>query len=221
MENTNNNWNPDDFAPIPDELIADENEQLMEYAGEEEVVDTISNFLNIEGAEFGEQIFNALKEGEVDPIKVLLMIKKMNHIHQYFLGSTQEKVNPKAKEYLKDKISSIIGKETYKAYGASVSIEAIGGATTMDYKECGDVYLNRLYELEKELKVLIKEQETKIKIALPPETRILGLRSEKVTIDALPVIRFESLDEPMIYNVVPPIKYSREGIVVRFAKKRK
>lgn len=221
MENTNNNWNPDDFAPIPDELIADENEQLMEYAGEEEVVDTISNFLNIEGAEFGEQIFNALKEGEVDPIKVLLMIKKMNHIHQYFLGSTQEKVNPKAKEYLKDKISSIIGKETYKAYGASVSIEAIGGATTMDYKECGDVELNRLYELEKQLKEMIKAKEVYIKTNLPATTNQIGLRTHKITVESLPVIRYENLEEPTVCNLVPPIKYSREGIVVRFAKKRK
>lgn len=220
MENTNNSWNPDDFAPIPDELIAKEDEQLMEYAGEEEVIDTISNFLNIEGAEFGAQIFNSLKEGEVDPIKVLLMIKKMNHIHQYFLGSTQEKVNPKAKEYLKEKISNLIGKETYRAYGASVSIEAIGGTTTMDYKECGDIELNRLYELEKQIKEMIKAKQDYIKTNLPPTTNQIGLRTHKITIDALPVIRYEPIDD-VICNLVPPIKYNREGIVVRFAKKKK
>ncbi len=219
MENTNNNWNPDDFAPIPDELIADENEQLMEYAGEEEVVDTISNFLNIEGAEFGEQIFNALKEGEVDPIKVLLMIKKMNHIHQYFLGSTQEKVNPKAKEYLKDKIINIIGKETYQAYGASISIEAIGGATTMDYKECGDIYLNELYKVQKEINDLVKERETFIKTNLPAESKTIGLRTLHDKPNFMPKLTFNTNKKAC--NISPPIKYSREGIVVRFAKKKK
>lgn len=214
-------FNPDDMDAIPEYLIANDEQQLMVYKGTEEVVDIATDFLNIDGAEFGDQLFEALQEGHLDPIRLLLIIKKMNHVHEYFLGSDKARTRPKAKAYLKDKISNIIGKEKYEAYGASVNIETVGGATTMDYKDCGDIYLNRLYELQNEIKVLIKEQETKIKTVLPAESNTIGLRSEKVTIDALPVLRFEPLEEPRTYNVSPPVKYSREGIVVRFARKRK
>ena len=222
---TNQEWNPEDDAPIPAELMstyeADENESILTYSEEETVIDTVSNFLNIEGSEFGNQVFNSLKEGNTDPIKTLLMIKKMNHLHDYFLGSDAARTNKEAKQWLKDQIGATVGKESYKAYGATITIETIGGATTMDYKDCGDLYLNRLYELEKELKVLIKDQETKIKTVLPAESKTLGVRSEKVTIGALPVLRFEPLEEPKTYNVIPPVKFSREGIVVRFAKRKK
>jgi len=218
IEDNNDDWANEAF---PAELIANEEEQLMQYANEEEVIDTISNFLNIEGAEFGEQIFNALKEGEVEPIKVLLMIKKMSHIHDFFLGSDKGKFNPKAKEYLKDQIINLVGKETYRAYGAAVSIETIGGATTMDYKECGDIYLNRLYELTAQLKEMVKERESFIKTVLPAEVKTLGVRSHSLNVDRLPVIKFENLDTRKHINIVPPIKYSREGIMVRFPRKKK
>jgi hypothetical protein len=220
--NTNENpFDPSEYDALPEHLIATPEEELMMYKNTEEVVNVATDFLNIDGAEFGDQLYEALREGHLDPIRTLLILKKMSHVNDYFLGSDASRTNKKAKEYLRDKISGIIGKETYRAYGASINIQAIGGATTMDYSECGDLYLNRLYELQKELTVLVKEQEAKIKLNLPPESKTLGIRTEKVTIDALPVIRFEALNEPTTYNVIPPIKYSREGIVVRFAKKQK
>lgn len=220
MNNTTNDWNPDDFEALPAELFADENEQLMTHAEEEEVVDTISNFLNIEGAEFGEQVYNSLVEGNSDPIKVLLMIKKMQHLHDFFLGSDASRTNKTAKQYLKDKIVETVGKETYKAYGASISIETIGGSTTMDYKECGDLYLNRLYELQNQIKDMVKEREAFIKKELPPNSSTLGIRGHKATMSRFPSIEFSNI-EPQVYNIVPPIKYSREGIVVRFPRKKK
>lgn len=220
--NTNNDvFNPDDFDAIPEHLIANEQQELMQYSDTEKVTGVATDFLNIDGAEFGYQLWEALEQGHIDPIRLLLIIKKMNHVHEFFLGSDKGRTHAKAKAYLKDKISNTIGKQKYEAYGASISIETVGGATTMDYKECGDIYLNRLYELQNEIKVMVKEQETKIKTVLPAESNTIGLRSEKVTIDALPVLRFEPLEEPRTYNVSPPVKYSREGIVVRFARKKK
>jgi len=221
MTDKSNDWNPDDFEPIPEELLANQEEQTALYAETEEVVETSNKFLNIEGAEFGQQIFTALKEGHLEPIKTLLMIKKMNHLHEYFLGNDKARTNTEAKAYLKDKIANEIGKETYRAFGAQISIEAVGGATTMDYSECGDVVLNRMYELRKQLAEMIKERETSIKEVLPAEVKTLGVRTHRVEATALPVIVFKDTEEPIIMNLVPPIKYSREGIVVRFVKKRK
>ncbi len=224
MNTENQEWNPEDDAPIPAELLstyeANTEEQGLVYAEEEIVVDTVSNFLNIEGSEFGNQIFNALKEGNADPIKTLLMIKKMSHLHDYFLGNDPGRTDKVAKAWFKDKIINTVGKESYKAYGATISIEAVGGATTIDYKECGDIYLNRLYELDKQLKELIKEREVFIKTNLPPETNTIGLRTLKNTVAVFPSISFADI-EPQTVNIVPPIKYSREGIVVRFAKRKK
>lgn len=225
MSTENQEWNPEDDAPIPAELMstyeADENEQLMTFSEEEEVIDTISHFLNVDGAEFGKQVFNSLKEGNTDPIKTLLMIKKMSHLHDFFLGSDPGKTNKEAKEWLKTQISNTVGKEVYKAYGASISIETVGGATTMDYTGCGDIYLNKLYEMQKQLKDLIKERETFIKQVLPAEdNKTLGIRTYKDTIDRFPSIDWSDI-EPQTFNIVPPIKFSREGIVVRFARKSK
>lgn len=218
--NTNNDFNPDDFEPIPEELLANHEEQLIEYAEEEKVVSVTTDFLNIDGAEFGAQVFNALKEGHLDPMKTLLMIKKMSHLHDYFLGSDKARTNKEAKEFLRQEVTNIIGKETYRAYGAQVSIQGIGGSTTMDYSECGDLYLNRLYELTAQLKEMVKERENYIKTQLPAESRTLGVRSIKEEYYSLPVIRDEDLNEKTTANVIPPVKYSREGIVVRFVKKR-
>lgn len=235
MSTENNNqdeFNPDNFAPIPANLIpqdeeldylidASPEEMQMVYAEEEEVVDTTSKFLNIEGAEYGQQIFNALKEGHLDPIRTLLMLKKMAHVHDFFLSSTAGRVNTKAKEFIREQVTNIIGKETYQAYGASISIQAIGGAGSTDYKECGDLYLNRLYELQLQLKEMVTARELYIKTNLPAESRTLGVRSLKQEYRTLPVIREEEMWEPKIVNVIPPIKYGREGIVVRFARKKK
>lgn len=235
MINTNENqedFNPDNFAPIPDNLIpqdeeldylidASPEEMQMVYAEEEEVVDTTTKFLNIEGAEYGQQIFNALKEGHLDPIRTLLMLKKMSHVHDFFLGSAAGKFNKKAKDYIREQVANTIGKETYQAYGASIAIQAIGGAGSTDYKDCGDLYLNRLYELQNQIKEMIKERELYIKTELPAESRTLGVRSLKETYHTLPVIRVEELWEPVVVNVLPPVKYSKEGIVVRFARKKK
>lgn len=225
MSTENQEWNPEDDAPIPAELLstyeASPEEALMTFSEEEEVVDTISNFLNIDGAEFGAQVFNSLKEGNSDPIKTLLMIKKMKHLHDFFLGSDKGTFNAEAKTWLKDQISNTVGKETYKAYGASISIETVGGATTMDYTGCGDIYLNKLYEIEKQLKELIKDRQNYIKQVLPVESKTqLGVRTHKETIDQFPSIEFSNI-EPQVVNLIPPVKFSREGIVVRFARKNK
>lgn len=225
MITDNQEWNPEDDAPIPAELMstyeADATEELQVYSEEETVVGTVSNFLNIEGSEFGNQIFQALQDGNADPIKTLLMIKKMQHLHEYFLGSDKAKTNPKAKAWFRDQIIATVGKETYKAYGASISIEAVGGATSMNYKECGDLTLNRLYELDKELAALIKDRQDYIKTHIPAESNTeLGVRSIKETYIQLPCIRYEAI-EPTVVNINPPIKFSREGIVVRFAKRKK
>ena len=225
-------FNTDNFAPIPANLIKDDEdldylidaspeEMKMVYAQEEEVVDTTSKFLNIEGAEYGQQIFNALKEGHLDPIRTLLMLKKMAHVHDFFLSSTAGRVNTKAKEYIREQVTNMIGKETYQAYGASISIQAIGGAGSTNYKECGDLRLNRLYELETQLKEMIKERELYIKTILPAESKTLGVRSSKEIYETLPVIREEDMWEPLVANIHPPIKISKEGIVVRFARKKK
>jgi delta 1-pyrroline-5-carboxylate dehydrogenase len=149
------------------------------------------------------------------------MLKKMSHVHDYFLGSTAGKFNKQAKEYIREKVTNTVGKETYQAYGASISIQALGGAGSTDFKECGDLYLNRLYELQNQLKEMIKEREAYIKTNLPAESKTLGVRGLKEEYKTLPVIREEEMWEPTVANIIPPIKYSREGIVVRFAKKKK
>jgi len=225
MNTENQEWNPDNEEAIPAELLstyeANAEEQGLVYMEEETVVGTVSNFLNIEGSEFGNQIFNALKEGNADPIKTLLMIKKMQHLHEYFLGSDVARTNKEAKAWFRDKIINTLGGEKYQAYGATISIEAIGGATTMDYKECGDLYLNRLYELTAQLKEMVKEREKYIKTELPAEVKTLGIRSLKEEYWSLPILGEEQLEDKLKANVIPPIKYSREGIVVRFARKKK
>lgn len=232
INNTIDDFNPDNFAPIPDNLLSQDEEldylidaspeeMAMVYAEEKEVVDTTTKFLNIEGAEYGEQIFNALKEGHLDPIRTLLMLKKMSHVHDYFLGSTAGKFNKKAKDYIREQVTNIVGKETYQAYGASIAIQALGGAGSTDFKECGDLRLNRLYELQNQLKEMVKEREEYIKTNLPAESRTLGVRTLKEEYVTLPVIREDEMWEPTVANIIPPIKYSREGIVVRFAKKKK
>lgn len=214
-------FNPEDFPAIPEELIANEEEQLMTYAGEEEVLDVTSQFLNIEGAEIGHQVFSALRNGETDPFKVLIMIKKMQHLHDFFMGTSADaRTNKVAKEWLKDKITNEIGRTEYRAFGASVKIEGIGGATTMDYKGCGDLILDRLYDLQKQMNQLVKDREKFIKDNLPAESNTIGLRSLKCEMSSFPSIEWAEI-EPQFYNINPPVKYSREGIVVRFPKKKK
>lgn len=230
MSNTVNNgnndsWNPEDFEPIPAELMttyeADENEQVQTYSEEQAVIGTISEFLNIEGSEFGNQVYQSLKDGNSDPIKTLLMIKKMQHLHEYFLGSDKGKTNPEAKAWFRDQIIATIGKEGYKAYGATITIESVGGATSMDYKDCGDIVLNKLYEMNKEIDVLIKERQNYIKTNIPAESNTeLGVRVLKETITKFPSINWATI-EPQVINISPPIKMSREGIVVRFARRKK
>lgn len=220
--NTNNDvFNPDDFDAIPEHLIANEQQELMQYSDTEKVTGVASDFLNIDGAEFGYQLWEALEQGHIDPIRLLLIIKKMNHVHDFFLGSDKARTHVKAKAYLKDKISNTIGKQKYEAYGAAISIETVGGATTMDYKECGDIYLNRLYELASSIKERIKERETFIKTQLPAESNTIGIRSIKDTIKTLPEIQEVPLEEERTINLNPPVKTTREGIVVRFARKKK
>lgn len=216
-----NDFNPDDFEPIPEELIANQQEEEVDYSETNKVVEVSRDFLNIEGAEFGAQIFNALQEGHLDPITTLLMIKKMHHLHDYFLGSDKARTNPKAKEYLKDAISKIIGKETYRAYGAQIAIENTGaGANTYNFKDCKDAYLNRLEELSAEINLLIKSRKDMIKQVLPVESNTLGIRSHRIEVTELPVLELKTI-EPIVCNLIPPTKIGRESLIVRFVKKAK
>jgi len=68
---------------------------------------------------------------------------------------------------------------------------------------------------------MVKEREKYIKTELPADAKTLGIRSLKEEYWTLPIIEEEQLEDKLKANVIPPIKYSREGIVVRFAKRKK
>lgn len=131
---------------------------------------------------FSKQLVNAVKEGEVNPLRLKAMFKIM------------EKVAEKVDAEIKDNLLSEAGKYSEKKFNAfGFEIEKVEVATKYAYTACGDpIYNERIQKLE-EAKKQVDERAAFLKALREPLTLVDDASGEVAT-------------------VRPPVKKSSEGL---------
>lgn len=170
-------------------------------------IDKLNPLLQISTKEVIETMKLAVTEGEVDPVKTGVILKKMAKISE---------------EVLKDeKVKDIITNETKKyieggdkvVFGATVNHQAV--YTFYNFEHCGDPLWNKLDEIEKQVKAAKKDREDYLKTLIPKDTGKtpgFGIKKDTVSIiiEELPKIVVESSGE--VIEIKPPIKAQKMGI---------
>lgn len=168
--------------------------------------------MNTKSADLAQVIADRLNEGEIDPAYVGILLKKM--------AKTSEKLfeNSAAKELIFNNTKLYKEKTaTFNVFGAKIQIANTG---YWDFSNTEDPYLEKLKEIQTQVKNLIKDREDELKaLAKSWETRTsgdgfnrgLGIGSSfVVTFNNLPKLIWEEAVGEI--NTDPPIKRGRETL---------
>lgn len=163
-----------------------------------------------------ERIKYEIKEGNVNPIEILLALKRMSKVVELTLDSSRG--DKELKETIHEAVqTSLEGNKSIDIMGANIRIQETG--VRYDYSTCNDSYLNKLYELQKIIKENIDQREKEIKTLLPPDdSKKLGIRSRTIIQSGIPSLEFS--DDEYEENIFPPIKYGKPTVIVTFKKQK-
>lgn len=175
----------------------------------------LEKFLGVAQAshvDVAKRIMHEVEEGNVNPIEILLALKRMHKVLELTISS--EKGNKELKESFKTAVANALDKaSSVTMFGATLSIRPTG--IKYLYEDCKDSYLNAWYEIAETAKANIKQREAEIKAMLPPDNnKDLGIRSRTLIQSNLPYIAFS--DDEFEEKVYPPIKKAGESIFVTF-----
>ena len=222
MENSQENKGKWWEEPIPtqDEETTNEAETVFdaEFIDEEQLTG-IQKFMNISVIphdNVAKEIAHQVKEGIVDPIQVYIALKRVAKIEELCLDS--QKGDKELREIILNKVrQSLNGGKNIDMYGANLRIQATG--TRYEFENCGDSVLNKLMEIEKEVKARIKQRQDFIKVTLPPDdTKSLTIRSKKVIQEGVPSLVWS--DDEFEETIFPPIKLAGESVICTFKKEK-
>ena len=222
MENSQENKGKWWEEPIPtqDEETTNEAETVFdaEFIDEEQLTG-IQKFMNISVIphdNVAKEIAHQVKEGIIDPIQVYIALKRVAKIEELCLDS--QKGNKELREIILNKVrQSLNGGKNVDMYGANLRIQATG--TRYEFENCGDSVLNKLLEIEKEVKARIKQRQDFIKVTLPPDdTKSLTIRSKKVIQEGVPSLVWS--DDEFEETIFPPIKLAGESVICTFKKEK-
>jgi hypothetical protein len=171
-------------------------------------ISKIVNLYNVSHTEVGRALAQEIKDGNVDPVKLHLAIKRMEKIIEVY------KEDKNATDIIKNEVQKYVDRGEAKIFGATLSVGNV--YTTYDFGACDDMYYNELISIKNKVDALIKERQEFLKSLFGDTTRKLGIQTKTIVIDHMPT--FELLECGEDCQVNPPVKISRDGVKVRFNK---
>lgn len=148
--------------------------------------------------------------GEVDAARAGVIIKRMAKISEEILKikKVKEAIYKETKKYIEGGQKNI--------FGASISIAAT--YTTYDFKECGHIVLNELYNIQEQIKEAIKSIEDELKLMIPTKDTMINVEgkfgikdtSKDIVIKHIPELIWRENDD--VINVKPPVKIQSIGL---------
>lgn len=178
----------------------------------ETAIEVFKGIINTKVAVTTEFIVNQIKEGNVDPAYIGVVLKKFSKIQE-----TLDKKHKDTKQIIQE--ATLKYKEgnskTFELYGVKVQERERG---YWDYSQTEDPVLERLKNIEKEVKTQIKarEDELKAKAAAYNSTNKVenilseGIKSFVVHVDALPELVWKEAIADIETN--PPVKMSTSSL---------
>jgi hypothetical protein len=137
-----------------------------------------------EVARFSRGIIQAVKNGEVSPLKVLVMLRSLEAVSELVRDEISDELLNEAERYPEKK---------FDAYGASIEKSELG--TKYLYEKSGDVEWEQLNSEFETIKRRKSERETFLKSLKEPMTAVHEPTGE-------------------VYKISPPVKTSKSGVKV-------
>lgn len=137
-----------------------------------------------EVASFVRQVVNCVKNGDVNPLEVLVMLRAVEAAAEEIREEIQENVVRESDKYSEKK---------FEQYGAIIEKSEVG--TKYNYKRSGDTEWERLHSEVETLKARLSERESFLKSLKDPLVVVDQMTGEVVTIN-------------------PPLKTSKAGVRV-------
>ncbi len=212
-------WWEQPISEIEDETTNEEESVFNAELIDEEQLTGIQKFMNIAiipHDNVAKEIAHQVKEGIIDPIQIYIALKRVAKIEELCLDS--QKGDKELREIMLNKVRhSLNGGKSIDMYGANLSIRATG--TRYEFQDCKDSVLNKLMEIEKEVKVRIKQRQDFIKVTLPADdTKSLTIRSKKIIQEGVPSLVWS--DDEFEETIFPPIKLAGESVICTFKKEK-
>jgi hypothetical protein len=133
---------------------------------------------------FSDGVIQSVKEGEINPLTVLIQLRAMEQASQRILKEIHENIMSEANKY-PGKSFEFMGNQVTKAEHG----------TKYDYSACNDPILADLLEDQQIIDAKVKDRQDRLKAQTTPETMINHKTGEVVTIN-------------------PPVKKSKSGLNV-------
>ena len=153
---------------------------------------------------FKDKLYN----GEVDPLKLAIGLKKMQKTsEELFKDET-------FKSFLFAEVKKNFNGKSYEGFGMKITERAT--RTWYNFENCEDPYWNALEKISKEIEALKKEREEQLKALIPnkPQVRAnlaIANTDTVVTIAELPELTWIPSGEQV--TIKPPIKYQADSLV--------
>lgn len=131
----------------------------------------IENNLNLPTAkDMCSVLIKEVKEGNLDPLKVSIVLKKFDKANEAF------KKSPEIKDLLEDEIRKYQNGKTSEVFGAKITEQQRG---YYDYSVCEDPYWEELTAIKKEVDALLKDREEFLKNT-HPDNKTQNLKEGKI-----------------------------------------
>lgn len=176
----------------------------------QQFLNLIDNTTLINAKEFIEVIKQEIKNGNVNPLQGLTVIKRMAKIAEEI--SKDEEIKESASKELDKHLTG--NTKSIQLYGATICKAAT--YTFYDFSECNHPYYNELKSIQEQINNEVKRIEEELKLLIPSETKQANL-TFGITGDTKDIIIESSIKliiEPngLIVNVKAPRKIQKIGI---------
>jgi len=152
--------------------------------------------VNVNPVELGEEIIAAIQAGEINPLEVFTLLKRMTKLTDTVFDNKdiKELVLKEAQKHLPKGGKTIVN---------NVSLEIIPTYTSYDYKVCNHAEYNELVKIMTTVQARMKEIEKEL-VKIPKDGEVV------VTIMELPRLAFDNVGEEC--TVYPPYKHQTMGV---------
>lgn len=169
---------------------------------------TIPVLAQLNNVEFANQLKANIKDGKVEPIMVLIFLKRMEAIQKSL------KEDKEVQEIIVNEATLHIEEgKSFDYMGAKLTLGAT--YTAYDFSDCNDPLWTALNSISEEVKEALKQREAFLKAAFP-EKMTLGFTAPSVIIDKIPYLELGDCGEE--YKLNKPVKRQTTGLKVTLPK---
>ena len=174
-----------------------------------EQLSSITQMAQFNHIEVATTIKDAIKNGEVDPLKVHMFLKRTEKLAELV------KADNEVKEAITNAATMYSPDKPFDFLGASLKVGAVH--TAYDFSECGDLLWNNLNEMVTKFTAMKKAREEQLKVAFP-ENIGFGFKPPRMIIDHLYHVETVDCGEEVVLN--QPKKIQQMGVKVTFKKSK-